>query len=176
MDITKIVIFGFIAIIFFLVFCIFYLVFVYRKTLEKYYELSSRQNKNELRRRMEIDAAKFIDPRIDSAISRVVDEAIVLISKNAKSVVTSIKRKTVEKLVDEEAGSEAALAASFDEAKKDIEEYKREKFEEVGRKTSEILGKVVLQSSIEVSSLLSDQEKEKIIMRAIEDAKRSNIF
>jgi hypothetical protein len=172
-DVIQIILIVLVGVVVILVFCCLYLVWMYRNTLEKYYELTLKRNKSEIKDEIEKKAVRFVDAKIDNAISRVTTEAIDLVSKNAKLVSNSIKRKTLEKLVEQEEANEQAVAATFDEAKGEIQKYKEEKFEEVRLKINEILAKLTKETLIET---LDQDKQDKLVVKAVEDAKQSNLF
>gem|GEM_PF-5123845 len=151
-----------------------YMTFIYRKLLYQYNDLLLKENKSEIKKNIERNAMKFVDSKIDSAISKSLDEAIELISKNAKNVTNSMKRKTIEKLEEEEIANEHVIAASFDESRQEVEKYKLQRIEEVKQKTGEILLKVAKESVIDIGKSLSKEDQENIILKAIDNAK--NIF
>lgn len=159
--------------IIFLVACILYLVWVYRKLLEKYYDLTLRQDRSLVKKHLDETALKFVDAKVDNAIAKAINEAQDLISKSAKDVTQSMKRNTVAKLVQNKMAEEEAVAASFDEAKDDIEKFKAQKLEEMNLKANEALDEVVKEA---LGQALDKEIQSKLVMKAIENAKRSNIF
>ena len=153
--------------------CILYLVFVYRKLLDKYTQLSIRGDRNEVKKKLRTEANDFINQEKEDAIAKATEEAIALIAKNAQKVAKDIREKTINELKDEEKGEEQAVAAEFDSVKAEIEKYKTAKFDEIKKRGVEILSKV----TEEALGQSLDEEKETIlIIKALEDAKRSNIF
>lgn len=174
MNIGVIVIIVFsIATVVILALCTLYLVFVYRRLLERYNNFLLRENKSQIRRKIQDDASKFVDTKIDNAIKKATETAVDVISKKAKGVVDSMKRNAFKELVKDEEAQEAAVTASFDEARADVEAYKASKLEEVRVKANEILEKVTRESLGEV---LDKKEQDQVVMKALENAKRANIF
>lgn len=157
----------------FLAFCILYLVFAYRKILEKYYELLNRETKGEIKRSIELKADRFVSGKIDSAISKSINDASTLIEKNAKNVVNSMKRQTARELIEERQAEERAISSEFDDAKDEVSRYKAQEFEEIRLKANEVLRKVASES---LSELFKEDKQEEAVMKALENAKRSNIF
>jgi len=173
MDINSIVIAALVIGIIFLVFCIIYLVWVYRKTLERYYDLLRKEEESETKRSIRINLNRFTEAKVDEAISKSLSEASELILRSAKSVVSSMKRKTAKELVEERQAVEKAVAAEFDEARLEIEKYKEEKYAEIRVKANEVLERVVNQA---MSSMVEDSDQERLVIKAIDDAKRSKLL
>ncbi len=162
-----------IAIVVLLSFCIMYLVFVYRKLLEKYTDLSIKTDHSEIHKKIKIDTNKFVNEKLDNAIDKATQQAVSVITKNAEKVADTMREKTLEKLAEEEKGEEKAIAAEYDSASAEIESYKAHEFEEIKKKSAEVLAKVtkdVLTNSI------NQENQENLIIKAIEDAKRSNLL
>lgn len=157
----------------FLVFCILYLVWVYRRTLENYYEVTLEAHKRGIKKGIETNANRFVSSKVDSAISKSLEEAGLMITKNAKNVVSSMRKKSASELMEERDAEARAVAEEFDEARRDIEKYKAEKFEEIRQRANEIQKKVIREV---LGETFDEAKQEKLIMKAIEDAKRSNIF
>src|SRR5258708_6902177 len=126
-----------IAVVVLLSFCILYLVFVYRRLLEKYSDLSLKTSEEEINKKIKSDANKFVDERIDSAISKATEKAVDVITKNAKEVAKDVRDKTLEKLMVDGKGEEKAVAAEYDIANAEVENYKAREFEEIKKKRSE---------------------------------------
>src|SRR5258708_1540390 len=97
--------------------CILYLVYSYRKLLEKYTKLSLDADRDEVRKKIKLDVSNLASEKLDTAISQAVNEATLLISKNAKNVTSSMKRKSIEKLIEEERGEEKAIEGEFNQSK-----------------------------------------------------------
>lgn len=169
----SIVIFITILAVIVLVFCVLYLVLVYRRLLAKYYDLTLAENKSSLKESIDKDSMKFVDAKIDRAIDKAISEAEEMVAKSAKSVVGSMKRKTLVKLEEDEKAEEAAISASFDEAREEIEKYKAERFEEMRQKANLALDEVVKEA---LGQALDRETQDKLVMKAINDAKRSKIF
>lgn len=155
----------------FLAICVLYLVTSYKKLLEKYSDIVVGENRSQVKKNIEREVATYVDSKVDNAINAALEEAVILVSKNARNVVNSMKRKSIEKLIEEQKGEEAAVAARFNEANEEIEKYKAEKFEDIRKREAEILSKI----SFELGGKLI-REDDPLIMKALEDAKRSNIF
>jgi len=173
MNLTLIVITVFIFLILVLVLTVLYLLYNYRKLLDREYEASIREGKDELKAKVKFDADKFVREKTDEALGLAVHEASEAISKNAESIARSIRKKTIEELSKEEKADEAAVSAEFDQAKKEIEEFKAHEMGEIKRKAGEVLVKTM--PSILAKSL--DREaQEKLIVEELANAKRSNIF
>jgi hypothetical protein len=149
------------------------LIFIYRRAIEKYYELLNKETKSEVKKNLEMRVGKYVQDRIDTAVTKALVQASKLISKNAKSVVDSMKRKSVKYLIEEKQAEDRATALEFDEARREIEKYKQEKYEEIRMRASEVLSKVARDA---LSGLLDDRKQEELVLRAIEDAKRSKVF
>ena len=147
-------------------FCIIYLVFSYRKLLDKYTELS-------IRKKVKIESDDFVNEKVEKAIDKAVSEGVDAISKNAETVAKSMRKKTIEKLLEEEKGEEKAISSEYDQTHIEIENYKAQKFEEIRKKSNEILKKL---NSEVLPDLIDENKANALITKALEDAKRSNIF
>lgn len=173
MDIIFIVIATFIIVIFVLTLTVLYLLYSYRRLLEKNNEVSVRDAKKELKTKINFDTDKFVREKVEEAIGLSVHEASETISKNANEVAKSMRKKTIEELAKDEKGDQAAVAAEFDQAKKEISDFKASQMEEVRKKANEILVKIMPQI---LTKTLDNESQEKLIMEELSNAKRSNIL
>ncbi|SRR5260221_6089435 len=162
-----------IAVVILLSICVIYLVFVYRKLLEKYSDLTLNKDKSEIHQKIKIDTNKFINEKVDNAIDKATELAVNVITKNASEVAKSMREKTLEKLIEEEKGEEKAVALEYDRANAEIEIYKAQKFEEIKKKAAEILIKVTKDS---LTKTITKDQQEELILKSLEDAKQSNLF
>ncbi|HWA51564.1 MAG TPA: hypothetical protein VG895_00725 [Patescibacteria group bacterium] len=153
--------------------CVLYLVFLYKKTLDKYTNLKLNIEKNEIKRKINLDTSRITSEKLDDAIQKASLEAVELIEKNAKNIANSIKRKTVEDLIEEKRGEDKAVSAEYDIAKDEIEKYKASEFQRI-RKTANDLLKSKFTDI--VSSSIDDNKQDELILKALENAKRSNLF
>ncbi len=175
MDKVTITIFFYASILVILVLslCIVYVVYAYRKLLDKYTNLSVKTDRNEIQKKINIDTTRFVNQKLDDAISQASEEAVKAISRSAESVAKNIREKTIEKLQEEEKGQEMAVESEYDEVKLEIENYKAKKFEEIKIKANEVLSKVAAEA---LSGEVDTKNQENLIIKALENAKRSNIF
>lgn len=173
MDLNTIIIAAAIFTLVILGLCILYLVGVYRKLLVDYNNLLLKENKSDLKKSIEMKADRFVGTKIDNAISEAISKANIEIEKSAKNITKSMRKKTVERLIDEKEAENEAIASSFDEAKVQIEEYKAREYEEIRVKANEILEKVTKEA---LGQAFPREVLEKLVMKAVEDAKRSNIL
>jgi hypothetical protein len=161
------------AIILLLLFCVIYLFINYKKLLEKYSSLSLKIDQDDLNRKIKIDTTDTVNQRMNLAIADATEQAVDLIARSADNIAKTMKRETVEKLIEEEKGEEMAISSEFEEAKLEINKYKAQKVEEVNKISNEIVKKV----TEEALGQSFDQEKqEALVMKSLENAKRSNIF
>ena len=156
-----------------LVLTVLYLVFVYRKLLDKYTDLTLDEVKSETRKRLHIDISSYVNSKLDNAVSKSLTEAVGVITKAADAVAKTMRKKTIEKLVEEEKAEERAVASEYDAVKAEIENYKLAKFEDIKRNAHEVLAKVTKNT---LGELLDESQEEKLILQALEDAKQSKIF
>lgn len=173
MDVISIVVITFIIVIFVLTLTVLYLLYSYRRLLEKYYEANIREDKNELKTKIKFDTDKFVRQKMDEVVGLAVHEASETISKNANEVARSMRKKTIEELKKEEKVDEVAVAAEFDQTKKEILEFKVNQMEEIRKKASEILIQIMPRI---LAKALDKESQEKLIMEELANAKRSNIF
>lgn len=150
-----------------------YLVIVYRRLLDKYTNLLVDEGKNEAVNKIRLEASRFVDNKIDYEIAKVGREAVDLISKNTQDLASEIRQKTLSKLEEKEKEEENSVKTEFDEAKREIENYKKEKIEEVRINANKILSSVLEEVG---ARSLSNEEKEALIIRALENAKQNQLF
>jgi pantothenate synthetase len=173
MNELTILIFSVAALILILSFCLIYLLVTYKKLLEKYSNLSLRIERDDLNRKIKIETADTVNQRLNLAISDATEEAVDLIAKSADHMSKTMQKKTVEKLFEEEKGEEAAIAAEFEGAKEEIKKYKAAKIEEVNKISNEIIKKVTEEA---LPGSFDQEKQELLVMKALENAKRTNIF
>ncbi|CAN5323376.1 hypothetical protein BH10PAT1_BH10PAT1_1830 [soil metagenome] len=162
-----------VAVVVILVACVLYLVHNYRLLLDKYADISIKSEHNEITKKIQNDVDRFVTKKTDYAIASATEEAVMLIAKNAENVAKSMRKKTIDKLQDEEKGQERAVSDEFDSAKLEIDKYKEQKFTEIKSNANQILSKLVKEV---LSESLDEQKQEALVLKALEDAKKSNIF
>lgn len=165
--------YGAILIIVLLSLCILYLVFVYRRLLEKYTDLSIEGQKKEVNQKIKIETSNFVNQKVNLAVEKATEEAVSLISKNAKSTAENLSKKTVEKLIEEEKGEEQAVAGEFNDAKVEIEKYKSQELEKIRKRALEILEEITPKI---IADSINRENQEKLIISELENAKRNKFF
>lgn len=153
--------------------CVIYLVYVYRKLLEKYSLLESKKEITELKNKMRIDTDKVVEKVIENAIDKATTEGISLISKSAEKVAKDIRQKTVEKLTEEEKGEEKAVASEYDDAREEIENFKKLEFERIRKNANEILEKA---TPVALRDSITKSKQEELIIKGLGNAKQSGFF
>ena len=156
--------------------CVIYLIFAYRNLLEKYTDLSLSIEKSEIKQKIKLKTNEFVNNKINSAVTQAVDSAVNLISKKADEVGKIMREETIEKLKEDEVAERKSVAAEYDQTDDQIKKYKEQNFEEIRRKANEILPQVVEESLTEFTKKLSLDEKDALVIKALENAKQQNIF
>ncbi len=153
--------------------CVIYLAFSYRRILEKYSELQRKKEYGQLADKMKADTNDLVKGKVQEAIAKATQEGVKLISQNAQDVAKDVRKKAIEELISEEKAEEQAIAGEYDKTRAEIQKYKEQKFEEVRQSASKLLSEVaqnVLKKAID------PKEQEEIILKSLEDAKRSGFF
>jgi F0F1-type ATP synthase membrane subunit b/b' len=120
-----------------------------------------------------IKALSIIAQAYGEEIQKIASEIAVEFKNEALVELTRFKKELEEKIVLMEGAAEKVLAEEYDEIKSDIEKYKASKIAQIDSTAHDILidvTKKVVGKSIDLRA------HEDLVIHALEDAKRQNLF
>jgi len=120
-----------------------------------------------------IKALSIVAQAYGEEIQKIAAEIAVEFKNEALVEMTRFKKELEEKVVIVEGAAEKVLAEEYDEIKKEIERYKESKIAQINSTAKEVLTDVttkVLGKSIDLRA------HEDLVIQALEDAKRQNLF
>lgn len=120
-----------------------------------------------------IKALSIIADAYGEEIQKIAGEIAVEFKNEALLEMARFKKELEEKVVTVEGAAEKVLAAEYDEIKLEIERYKASKIAQINSTAREVLidaTKKILGKSIDIRA------HEDLVTRALEDAKRQNLF
>ncbi len=120
-----------------------------------------------------IKALRIITDAYGEEIEKIATEMAVEFKNEAIVELARFKKELEEKIVNIEGAAQKVLEDEYDEVKQEIERYKASKIAQIDRTAHEILidvTKKVLGKSIDLRA------HEELIIAALEDAKRQNLF
>jgi len=153
--------------------CIFYLIYLYKKLLDKYTKVTIKTAEGELNRKIQVETNNYVSKKVDLAVEKASEEAAFIITKNANNVANSLKRKTVEKLIEDQKGEEQAVVADFEEARTQIEQFKQQEFERLRKNANSVLETVTKDV---LPNLIDSKTQDGLIIKSLENAKRQNLL
>jgi F0F1-type ATP synthase membrane subunit b/b' len=120
-----------------------------------------------------IKALKIVADAYGEEIQKIASEIAVEFKNEALLELARFKKEVEEQIVTLEGAAEKVLAAEFDEARREIEKYRLSKVTQIDAKAKEVLtdlSKKVLGKTIDLRA------HEDLVIQALEDAKRQNLF
>lgn len=120
-----------------------------------------------------IKALRIVADAYGEEIQKIASEIAIEFKNEALLELARFKKEVEEQIVTLESAAEKVLAAEFDEARREIEKYRISKVTQIDIKAKEVLTDVtkkVLGKSIDLRA------HEDLVIQALEDAKRQNLF
>lgn len=154
-----------------------YLVYIYIKILNDYHDLFTRYRELRNKEKVTLNSSEVVDKSISNTLRRAIREVTLKITKNSNNAVKDIRNEFVKDLVNTHQAEEKAIEGQFDDVKKEIESYKKQKQAEIDEKAAtrskEIVTEVVQEFMIEG---FNQEEKEAMLLKILDNAKRSNLL
>jgi F0F1-type ATP synthase membrane subunit b/b' len=141
----------------------------YKNLLQKFFmvkeELKKARDKKEVR--------EDFKEKIDSELEKSADQAREAIKEMGLRMGNELKEKLKGQVVTIDQAAEEAIAIEFDRMREEITEYKRLKIGEVDATAQKMLAEIVRDA---LGKSLSEEDKQNLVMRALDDAKHRNLF
>lgn len=153
--------------------CIIYLVLAYRKLLEKYHELTIEDETSEFKNRLRFESEIYSNKLAQKSVDKAIENSVKIITKKGAEIAKDMRKKALEELSIEHKAQEDAVSSEFEEAKMQIAEYKKQKIETINAKVNEIVKEVTKDV---LTKGINEEEHKKLILKALENAKQSNLF
>ncbi len=169
---TILIILGSLAIVALTV-SVLYLVFVYRKLLERYHELTIEDETSDFKNRLRFESEIYSNKLAQKSVDKAIENSVKLISKKGAEIAKDMRKKALEELSIEHKAQEDAVSDEFEEAKLQIAAYKKQKMETIDAKVNEIIKEVTKDI---LSKGINEEEHKQLILKALENAKQSNLF
>ncbi len=120
-----------------------------------------------------IKALRIIADAYGDEIKKIADDIAVEFKNEAVVELARFKKELEEKIVTVEGAAEKVLDEEYEEVRQGIEKYRQSKIAQIDKTAREVLidmTKKVLGKSIDIRS------HEELVISALEDAKRQNLF
>ncbi|HSX48861.1 MAG TPA: hypothetical protein VLE44_01225 [Candidatus Saccharimonadales bacterium] len=150
-----------------------YLVFTYRKLLERYHELTIEDETSDFKNRLRFESEIYSNKLAQKSVDKAIENSVKLISKKGAEIAKDMRKKALEELSIEHKAQEDAVSGEFEEAKLQIGAYKKQKMEAIDAKVNEIIKEVTKDI---LSKGINEEEHKQLILKALENAKQSNLF
>lgn len=119
------------------------------------------------------DAIEIINTAYAEEVKKVARQIAIDFKNEAIAEIGRFKKELEENVIDSEKAAEKVLAEEFDKVRAEVDAYKKQKEAEIDAKVKQILidvTKSVLGSSIDFRA------HEDLVIKALTDAKRENLF
>src|SRR5258708_15285311 len=154
-----------------------YMVYIYVRLVQDQQDLFAKYKDARNKEKVNLNASEVVDKSISNTLRRAIIDISQKISKNSNTAIKGIRSELVKDLVTSHEAEEKAIEGQFDDVKKQIEEYKRQKMQETDAKIEErskkIVNDVVMQF---LNEGFNQEEKEAMLLKMLDNAKRSNLL